>query len=172
MIEIPPAWTFANQIVPSIVRSTLKERFPRSGGGGDGPGPQPGQDPEQAGFPPAPHGSGGPREWEEDDGTTTSIAKNKSGLSLNQTPRTRQMDTPSSSGHANAKGMAAIMAMMGNGGELNGVRILSKEGVARAVENPVYAMPRGGEDAMMMGHTHFVSALESSSSDNFFFSQS
>ena len=50
----------------------------------------------------------------------------------------------------------------------------SKEGVARAVEKPVYAMPRGGEDAMMMGHTHFVSALESPSSalTTFFFSQS
>ena len=38
-------------------------------------------------------------------------------------------------------------------------RAAGKEGVARAVEHPLYAMQRGGEDAMMMGHTHFVSAL-------------
>jgi hypothetical protein len=28
MIEIPPSWTFANQTIPGIIRSTLKERFP------------------------------------------------------------------------------------------------------------------------------------------------
>ena len=68
----------------------------------------------------APYGSGAPHEWEEDDGTVTSLAVNKSPLSLNQTPRTRQMDTPSSSGHATARGMAKIMGVMGNLGELDG----------------------------------------------------
>ena len=45
---------------------------------------------------------------------------------------------------------------MANGGELNGVQILSETDVAHAVERPVHAMPRGGEDQFMMGHTHFV----------------
>ena len=45
---------------------------------------------------------------------------------------------------------------MANGGELNGVRILAETDVAHAVERPVHAMPRGGEDQFMMGHTHFV----------------
>jgi CubicO group peptidase (beta-lactamase class C family) len=121
---------------------------------------QPGQDPEQAGFPPSPYGSGAPREWEEDDGAVASLAINKSPLSLMQTPRTRQMDTSSSSGHASARGMAKIMGMMGNLGELGGVRVLSEEGVMQAVQNPVHALARAppphGEDAFMMGPTHFV----------------
>jgi CubicO group peptidase (beta-lactamase class C family) len=145
MLEIPPAWTFGNQTVPGIIRSTLRQRFPPGAGAGRARelvSGQPQQDPEQAGFPPAPYGSGAPREWREDDGAVTSLAVNKSPLSLNQTPRTRQMDTPSSSGHATARGMAKIMGAMGNGGELNGVRIISAEGVARAIQHPVHAMPR------------------------------
>ena len=163
MIEIPASWTFGNQTVPGIIRSTLTRRFPPAENADrmrELMAGQPGQDPDQAGFPPAPYGSGAPREWAEDDGTVASLARNKSPLSLNQTPRTRQMDTPSSSGHATARGMAKIMGMMGNLGELGGVRILSEEGVMRAVQNPVHALPRAppphGEDAFMMGPTHFV----------------
>jgi CubicO group peptidase (beta-lactamase class C family) len=52
------------------------------------------------------------------------------------------IEAPSASGRANARGMAAVMALLANGGELNGVRVLSAAGVAAATENTVPAKDR------------------------------
>ena len=68
---------------------------------------------------------------------------------------------PSSTGRATARGMAKVMALMANGGELDNVRIMSAAGVEEAVKNPVVAADRvdGAEGEMqpfMMCDTAFV----------------
>lgn len=53
----------------------------------------------------------------------------------------RYLEIPSSSSRASARGMGAIMGMLSNGGSLDGVRIISAEGIEEAIRNPV-----GGAD--------------------------
>ncbi len=64
----------------------------------------------------------------------------------------RRGETPSSNGACSARGLAKLGACILNGGELDGVRIMSKEGCDNMHKNPVDA-----KDALMMGvHTNFT----------------
>ena len=52
-------------------------------------------------------------------------------------PRTRAIEIPSANGHASARAMAAVMDVLAGGGERGGVRLLSAEGLAAALGDPV-----------------------------------
>ena len=52
-------------------------------------------------------------------------------------PSLPEIEAPSASGRASARGMARLMAMMAGGGELDGVRVLSQAGRDEAIANPV-----------------------------------
>ena len=60
----------------------------------------------------------------------------------------KQMDSPSGNGFANARGMAKMMAMLSMGGEIDGVRLLSREGVEDAIQHPVRNTARNHEAAL------------------------
>lgn len=52
-----------------------------------------------------------------------------------------RQEIPSSSTRATARGLAKVMAMLANGGELNGVRLMSSNGVKIACEKPIKSYP-------------------------------
>ena len=72
----------------------------------------------------------------------------------------KSTDSPSTSGFANARGMAKIMALMAGGGEVGGVRLLSEAGVEAACANPVRNTARNNESTLNRmapcGDTAFV----------------
>jgi hypothetical protein len=47
------------------------------------------------------------------------------------------MEIPSANAHATARAMAAVMNILGAGGERNGVKLLSPEGFSAAIADPV-----------------------------------
>jgi hypothetical protein len=51
-----------------------------------------------------------------------------------QSPRGRALEIGSASGHTNAFGLAKIAAVIANGGEINGVRLISNEGLKVALD--------------------------------------
>ena len=55
------------------------------------------------------------------------------------------LEAPSASGRASARGMARVMAMLAGGGELDGVRVLSEAGRDEAIANPVSTNDRNHE---------------------------
>ena len=63
-------------------------------------------------------------------------------LMLMQSPHATDMESPSSNGYANAKGMARVMAMLSMKGTLNNVRILSEGTVAQFCDKPVDGLDR------------------------------
>lgn len=52
-------------------------------------------------------------------------------------PRWREAEVPSTNGHGNARGVARIYAALADGGEIDGIRILSREALAAATEEQV-----------------------------------
>jgi CubicO group peptidase (beta-lactamase class C family) len=56
------------------------------------------------------------------------------------TPAARSAEIPAGNGHGNAHAMARVMSLLANGGELDGVRLLSREAVEAAITGQVYAM--------------------------------
>ena len=75
-------------------------------------------------------------------------------------PENKKYDSPSGNGWANARGMAKMMAMLSMGGAIDGVRLLSKQGVEAAIQNPVRNTTRNNEAALNRmlptGDTAFV----------------
>jgi CubicO group peptidase (beta-lactamase class C family) len=61
-------------------------------------------------------------------------------------PAWRRAEIAASNGHANARGIARVYAAMANGGELEGVRILSPTAIAQAVQQEV-----GDEPDLVLG---------------------
>jgi CubicO group peptidase (beta-lactamase class C family) len=53
-------------------------------------------------------------------------------------PRWRAAEVPSTNGHGNARGIARVYSALANGGEIDGVRILSREALATGTEEQVY----------------------------------
>jgi CubicO group peptidase (beta-lactamase class C family) len=75
------------------------------------------------------------------------------------------LEAPSASGRANARGLAKIMAMLAGGGEVDGVRVMSEAGVAAAISGVVNTRDRGAEDTVnpvfplgVVGGTGFTNA--------------
>ena len=56
-----------------------------------------------------------------------------------------EIEAPSASGRASARGMARVMAMLAGGGELDGVRVLSEAGRDNAIAKPVNSSTRNHE---------------------------
>ncbi len=54
------------------------------------------------------------------------------------TPAWRQAEIPAANGHGNARSVAAVQAVMANGGEVGGVRLLSAAGCERVLEEQAY----------------------------------
>ncbi|HEY4941956.1 MAG TPA: serine hydrolase domain-containing protein [Rhizomicrobium sp.] len=52
-------------------------------------------------------------------------------------PRWREAEVPSTNGHGNARGVARVYAALANGGEIDGVRILSRDALALATTEQV-----------------------------------
>jgi len=52
-------------------------------------------------------------------------------------PRWREAEVPSTNGHGNARGIARVYAALANGGEIDGVQILSRDALAAATEEQV-----------------------------------
>lgn len=55
------------------------------------------------------------------------------------------LDSPSATGRANARGMARVMALFANHGELDGKQVLSKAGVQEALAGSVQSAARNHE---------------------------
>lgn len=75
------------------------------------------------------------------------------------------LEAPSASGRASARGLAKIMAMLAGRGEVDGVRLMSQEGVAAAISGVVHTRERGDEDLVnpvfplgVVGGTGFTNA--------------
>ena len=60
-----------------------------------------------------------------------------SGSHWVNTPRWREAEVPSTNGHANARGIARIYAALADGGEIDGVPILSRDALASAMTEQV-----------------------------------
>ena len=58
------------------------------------------------------------------------------------------MDSPSGNGFASARGMAKMMAMLSMGGEIDGVRLLSRKGVEAIMQHPIRNTTRNHEAAL------------------------
>jgi hypothetical protein len=57
----------------------------------------------------------------------------------NNDPRWRRAQVPAANGHGNARALARVYGALARGGELDGVRIISAEGVERAAHEQVGA---------------------------------
>lgn len=55
------------------------------------------------------------------------------------TPAWRRAEIPAANGHGNARSVARIMGALACGGALNGVRLLSRAAIERAIEEQIYA---------------------------------
>lgn len=62
-----------------------------------------------------------------------------------QSSHGRAVEIGSANGQANARAMAKIMAVLANGGSLDGVTLLSPKGLARALDKPIEAHMAGIE---------------------------
>lgn len=74
-----------------------------------------------------------------------------------QSPRAVKLDIPSCSGRATAQGMARIMAMWANNGELDGVQIISPKSVEMALDDVVRNRDRNNEN--VLAHPDWASAV-------------
>lgn len=54
------------------------------------------------------------------------------------TPAWRRAEIPAANGHGNARSVARIMAVLAGGGALDGVRLLSRETIERAITEQIY----------------------------------
>ena len=57
-------------------------------------------------------------------------------------PDSSALEITSSSSHASARGMATIMGMLANGGQLGSTRVISEAGIETATLHPVHASDR------------------------------
>ena len=123
-------YQYANGMVPAIVRRVLSERIP--------PSPM---EAAQAEIAQDPLYSISPEQ--NPQGRLTGGRPNPMGFEVDPGDAdSRYLEITSSSSRASARGMARIMGMLGNGGELGGKKIISAEGCAEAVRNPVSAVDR------------------------------
>ena len=66
------------------------------------------------------------------------------------------LEAPSASGRASARGMARVMAMLAGGGELDGVRVLSEAGRDEAIANlEAHLSATQFRDVLGMGRPQF-----------------
>ena len=75
------------------------------------------------------------------------------------------LEAPSASGRASARGLAKIMAMLAGGGEVDGVRVMTEAGRDRAIGGLVHTDDRGAEKEVnppyplgVVGGTAFTNA--------------
>jgi len=61
-------------------------------------------------------------------------------LDFINTPAARSAEIPAGNGHGNAHAMARVMSLLAAGGELDGVRLLSRETIEAAIVSQVHAM--------------------------------
>ncbi len=61
-------------------------------------------------------------------------------LDFVNTPAARSAEIPAGNGHGNAHAMARVMSLLANGGELDGVRLLSRATIEAAIVSQVQAM--------------------------------
>ena len=73
-----------------------------------------------------------------------------SGTGITNTRAWRAAEVPSTNGHGNARAVARFYAALAGDGTVGGVRILSPETVARAIEEQVY-----GDDVVLQRPTRF-----------------
>src|SRR5439155_1193254 len=73
-----------------------------------------------------------------------------SGTGIINTRRWRAAEVPSTNGHGNARGVARLYSALAGDGELDGVHILSREIIAMAIAEQVYA-----EDMVLQRPTRF-----------------
>ncbi len=62
----------------------------------------------------------------------------------------RAAEIPAANGHGNARSVALVQALLANGGEVGGKRLLSEAGARRALEPQIK-----GEDMVLGGLAHF-----------------
>jgi CubicO group peptidase (beta-lactamase class C family) len=55
------------------------------------------------------------------------------------TPEWRRAEIPAANGHGNARSVARVMAVLGCGGSIDGVRLLGEQTIAKAIEEQRYA---------------------------------
>jgi CubicO group peptidase (beta-lactamase class C family) len=110
--------------------------------------------------PPSPEGDELRRELSVDPATLSGLALMRvnayrnppeiSGTGVINTRRWRAAEVPSTNGHGNARAVARLYSALAGDGTLDGVRILSPEVIAMAIEEQVYA-----EDVMLQRPTRF-----------------
>lgn len=124
------AWQYANGSLPAMIRRLLPERF--------------GPTPMEAAMAEARTDPLYPFSPEQDpQGRLTSGRPSPMGFEVDPGDvDSRFLEITSSSSRASARGMARIMGLLGNGGILDGKRVLSEEGCNVAVDHPVSAADR------------------------------
>ena len=110
--------------------------------------------------PPSPEADERLRQFSVDPSTLSGLARMRmnayrnppelSGTGFVNTRRWRVAEVPSTNGHGNARAVARLYAALAGDGAVGGVRILSGEIIARAIEEQVYA-----EDMVLQRPTRF-----------------
>ena len=110
--------------------------------------------------PPSPEAEERLRQFSVDPATLSGLARMRlnayrnppelSGTGLVNTRRWRAAEVPSTNGHGNARAVARLYAALAGDGAVGGLRILSGEIIARAIEEQVYA-----EDMVLQRPTRF-----------------
>ena len=110
--------------------------------------------------PPSPEGDELRRRFSVDPATLSGLALMRvnayrnppeiSGTGVVNTRRWRAAEVPSTNGHGNARAVARLYAALAGDGTLDGVRILSPESIAKAIEEQVYA-----DDVVLQRPTRF-----------------
>ena len=110
--------------------------------------------------PPSPEGDARRRQFSVDPATLSGLALMRvnayvnppeiSGTGVVNTRPWRAAEVPSSNGHGNARAVARLYAALAGDGALDGVQILSREIIAMAIEEQVYA-----EDVVLQRPTRF-----------------
>ena len=134
-----PEFVFANDTLPKLIRKTFPEKYPED------------------------EGTRAMRAYTSDENFQHNPARDDQGKHVpsgGAPPENKKYDSPSGNGWANARGMAKMMAMLSMGGAIDGVRLLSKQGVEAAIQNPVRNTTRNNEAALNRmlptGDTAFV----------------
>lgn len=73
-----------------------------------------------------------------------------SGMGISNSRHWRAAEVPSTNGHGNARAVAYLYSALAGDGELNGVHILSRDLIAKAIEEQVYA-----DDLVLQRPTRF-----------------
>ncbi|MAW28793.1 MAG: hypothetical protein CMP98_08335 [Gammaproteobacteria bacterium] len=120
-------YRFANATVSGMVRGILNEPSPMEA--------QMARLREDALFPLSPEG--------DPQGRVTGDRPNPMGFEADPgDPDSSALEITSSSSHASARGMATIMGMLANGGQLGSTRVISEAAIETATLHPVHASDR------------------------------